>query len=92
MSKGVDERIVESVRRWFSHIEIIENDRIAKRVHVGVCAGSHLVGRPWKTLNDSVNDCLKNRGLNVEQARKMMYDRNEWRGFARRMIGVLPEK
>ena len=32
---------------------------------------------------DSVNDCLKNRGLNIGEARKMAYERNEWREFVR---------
>ena len=43
--KGLDERIDEGVLQWFSHVERMENDRIAKRVYVGKCAGSCLVGR-----------------------------------------------
>ena len=39
----------------------MENDRIAKRVHVGVGVGSRLVGRPRKRWIDSVNDCLKKK-------------------------------
>ena len=39
MTKGVDERIDESVLRWFGHVERMEKDRIAKRVFVGKCAG-----------------------------------------------------
>ena len=31
--------------RWLGHVERKENDRIAKRVYVGECAGSRLVGR-----------------------------------------------
>ena len=42
--KGVDERIDEGVLQWFSHVERMENDWIAKRVYVGMCACSHLVG------------------------------------------------
>ena len=38
--KGVDEKIDEGVLRWFSHVERMENDRIAKRVYVRECAGS----------------------------------------------------
>ena len=29
-------------------VERMENDRIAKRVYIGECAGSRSVGRPWK--------------------------------------------
>ena len=32
MKKVLDERIDESVLRWFGHVERMERDRIAKRV------------------------------------------------------------
>ena len=44
MMKGVDERIVEDFLQCFSHVERIENDKIAKKVYVGECAGSCSVG------------------------------------------------
>ena len=37
VAKCVDRRIDEGVLRWFDHVELIENDKIAKRVYVGVC-------------------------------------------------------
>ena len=46
MKKGLDERIDEGVLQWFGHVQGMEKDRIAKRVYVGECAGSHSVGRP----------------------------------------------
>ena len=30
-----------------------------------------------------VKDCLRKRGLDVRQARRMVQDRSEWRGFVR---------
>ena len=48
MTKGVDKRIDEGVLRWFSHVERIEIDKIAKRAYVEECAGSCSVGRPRK--------------------------------------------
>ena len=45
MTKVVDERVVESVLRWFGHVEGMENDMIAKRVYVGGCAGSRSMDR-----------------------------------------------
>ena len=39
MTKRVDERIDEGILRWFGLVERTENDSIAKRVHVGECAG-----------------------------------------------------
>ena len=45
MRKGLDERIDEGVLGWFSHVERIERDRIAKRTYVRECAGSHRQAR-----------------------------------------------
>ena len=39
----------------------MEGDKIAKRVYVGECAGSHSVGRPWKRWIDTGKECLKKR-------------------------------
>ena len=40
--KSVHKKI-DGVLRWFGNVETMENDRIAKRVYVGVCAGSRSV-------------------------------------------------
>ena len=61
----------------------MKRDRIPKRVYVVVCAGSHSVGRPQKRWIDTVKECLKKRGLDVRQARRMVQDRSEWWGFVR---------
>ena len=53
------------------------------------CSVSSLVGRPRKRWIDSEKECLKKRGLNVRQARRMVHDRSEWREFVRRnALGV----
>ena len=59
----------------------MENYRIAKRVCVGKCAG-----RPRKRWIDTVKDCLKKKGLDVRQARRMVHD-GSLRG---RLHGALP--
>ena len=79
MRKGLDERIDESVLRWFGHVERMERDGISKIVYVGECAGSSSVG--WI---DTVKECFRKRGLDVRQARRMVQDRREWLGFVRR--------
>ena len=61
--------IDEGVLQWFDHVE---RDRIAKSVYVGECAGSHSMGRPWKRWIDTVMECLRKRGLDVWQARRMV--------------------
>ena len=74
---GLGEKIDEGMLWWFSHVEMMENDRFAKRVYVGEHAGSHLLGRLWKRWNDTMKECLRKRGLDVRQARRMVQDRNE---------------
>ena len=75
MKKGLDEKIDEIMLQWFGHVD---RDMIAKRVCVGEYAGSRSVGRPWKRWIDNVKDCLKKRGLDVMQARRMVPDKSEW--------------
>ena len=48
MMKGVDERIEEDVFHWFSHVERMKNDKIAKRLYVGEFAGSSSAAQPRK--------------------------------------------
>ena len=71
MRKGLDERIDEGV---LGHVERYRN---AKRVNVGEFAGTRSVGRPRKRLIDAVWECLKKRGVDAGQARRMVQDRNE---------------
>ena len=68
----------------------MENNRIAKRIYVGECTGSHSVGRAWNRWIDTVKDCLKKRGLDVRQARRMVHDRSVWWGFLRGNVWALP--
>ena len=51
------------------------------RVYVRKCAGTHSVGRSWKSWIDIMKGCLRKRGLDVRQGRKMLHDKSEWLGF-----------
>ena len=73
VKEGLNERIVEGVLRWYGHVERMERDIIAKRLYVGGCAGSRSMGRPRKRWIDTVKECLKKRGLDVRQARRMVW-------------------
>ena len=53
----------------------MEKDRIANRVYVGECAGSHSMGRLRKM--DSYHEGFRKKGLNVRQARKRVQDMSE---------------
>ena len=68
---------------WFAHVERMENGRLAQRVYVGECAGSRTVGRPRKRWDDTVKECLRKRGLDVRQARRIVQDRGKCRDFAK---------
>ena len=57
-------------------VQRMEKYRIAKKVYVGECTGSRSVGRLWKRLIDTVKECLKKRGLDVRQARRVVKDRS----------------
>ena len=61
----------------------MENDRIAKRVYIGECAGSRSVDQLRKRWTDIMKECLRKRGLDVRQAGRMVQGRNEWWGFVR---------
>ena len=53
-------------------MERMERDRIAKRVYVIEYAGSRLEGRWQKRWIDTMKDCLRKRGLDIRQARRMV--------------------
>ena len=64
-------------------MEIMERDRIAKRVYVGECVCSCLLGRLWKRWIDILKECLMKRGLDIKQEMRMFWGKIEWWGFAR---------
>ena len=67
--KGVGERIEEVVLRLFGHVEMMEKDRIAKRVYVGECAGSRSVGRPRKKWIDIVKGLFKEKRFGCQSSK-----------------------
>ena len=56
---------------------------IVERVYVEECAGTRFVGRPWKSWIDTVKECIKKRGLDIKQTRRIFQDRSEWGRFVR---------
>ena len=90
MKKGLDERIDKGILYWFSHVERMERDRIAKRVYVGESAGSQSVGGPQKRWIDTEQEYLKKRGLDIRQARRMVQDMSEWLGIEGECMGRSP--
>ena len=74
---SLEEMFDECVLRWFGHVEKMERDRITKTVYGGDCASNHSVGRPWKKWIDTMKGCLRKRGLDVMQEKRMVQDRSE---------------
>ena len=75
MAKGVNERIEEDVLHWFSYVESMENDRIAKRLYVGEFAGSISAGQTQKEEVD-----LYHEGLLKKKKKKFGYQANKENG------------
>ena len=48
------------------------------------CVGSLSVSGPRERWIDNVKECLRKRGLDIRQAKKMVQDRCKWRGFIKR--------
>ena len=71
------------VEKGLTKVKRMENERTGKRQFLGVCAGSHSVGRPQKRWIDTGKDCLGKTGLDVWQAWRMVQNRNEWRRFVK---------
>ena len=65
--KGVNEKIHGGDLQLFGHVERMENDRIAKRVYVGDCAGSRSVGMPRKRWIDTMMDFKKKVWMSGKQ-------------------------
>ena len=80
---SLHEGIDEDVLRWYDHVEGMERDRITKRVYVRECVDSRSMGSPWKRWIDTVKECLRKRGLEVRQTKRMVQDRSKCRGFVR---------
>ena len=87
VKKGMNERINECVLSWFGHMERMEESRLVKRVYSGECEGNNAFGRPKKKWIGSVRDCLGKRGMNLDEARRMVGNRSEWRGFCNEARG-----
>src|SRR5678815_4204400 len=81
VKKGVNERINESMLRWFGHVERMNGSRLVKRMYCGECVGNRPAGRTKKKWIESVNECLKERNVNLVEARRKVYNRSEWVGF-----------
>ena len=83
VEKGINERINESMLRWFGHVERMDDSRMVKRMYKSECIGKRPPGRAKRRWIDSVEECLVEKNVSLVQARRLAHDRCEWRGFVR---------
>ena len=72
-----------NILRWFGHVERMENERVLKRVMNGRVNGRGARGRPRLGWMDGVKRVLRERGMDLREARERARDRNDWRAVVR---------
>ena len=77
------QRIDHDVLRWFGHVERVGDERMAKRAYESDVRGATRRGRPRKCWMDRVKEVLARKGLNIQEAKVSVQDRNQWRSICR---------
>ena len=67
--------------RWFEHVEIMDEYRMAGRVLMAEVSGGRVRLRPRFGWMDGVKVALGNKGMTVEAARQCAKHRKEWRAL-----------
>ena len=74
-------RADQKVLRWFGHVELMDEYRMARRVLMAEVSEGRLRGRPRLGWMDGVMVALGNSGMTVEAARQCAKDRKAWRAL-----------
>merc|ERR1712002_295278 len=82
----VSERMDQGVLRWFGHVERMGNERLVKRVYDSEVRGVRRRGRPRKSWMNGVNETLKRKGLNIQEAKDSVQERNGWGSICRGVV------
>merc|ERR1712002_564159 len=83
---GVSERMDQGVLRWFGHVKRMGNERLVKRVYDSEVRDVRRIKRPRKSWMNGVNETLKRKGLNIQEAKDSVQDRNGWRSICRGVV------
>merc|ERR1712002_346574 len=86
---GVSERMDQGILRWFRHVERMRNERLVKRVYDLEVRGVRRRGSPRKSWMNSVNETLERKGLNIQDVKDSVQDRNGWRSICQGVGGIL---
>merc|ERR1712002_1141048 len=62
------------------------SERMVKRVYDSEVRGLRRRGRPRKSWMNSVNETLGRKGLNIQEAKDSVQDRNGWRSICRGVV------
>ena len=80
---GVSQRIDQGVLGWFGHVERMGDERMAKRVHESNVRGVRIRGYPRTFWMDGMKEVLARKGLNIQEEKVSVQDRNEWCSICR---------
>ena len=72
----MSQRIDQAVLRWFEHVERMGDETMAKGVYESDVKGVRRTGRPKKCWMDEVKEVLARKGLNIQEAKVSVQDRN----------------
>ena len=78
---SVSQRIEQGVLRWFGHVEKMGDERMARRVYESDVGGVRRRGMLRKCWMDGVKEVLARKGLNIQEAKDSVRDRNEGRSI-----------
>ena len=80
---SVTQRIDQGVLRWFGHVERMGDKKMAKGVCDSDVRGIRQRERPRKCWMDGVKEMLARKGINIQEAKVSVQNRNEWRSICR---------
>lgn len=75
----LDERVEESIHRWYGYIVKVDEARVIKNVWQSELRGNKLCGRQRRKLND----CVKNDVGKQAVSNNLAHDREAWGAFVK---------
>lgn len=67
--------------RWFGHLARMKEERQTKRVWLARPPQKHPKGRPRKSWDQAVAECLKERGVSWKEGISLAQNKKEWAKF-----------
>ena len=81
IERELPSRVDQRVLRWFSHVERMDEYRMARRVLMAEVSGGRVRGTLRLGWMDGVKVSFGDRRITVEAARQCAKDRKEWRAL-----------